>query len=45
MILYSHNIAPDAKHIHMPAATLEAFLKEAANNGVCVLGFDDLDPK
>ena len=38
----SHNIAPDAKHIHMKTEWLEKILATAAGCGLAVIGFDEL---
>ena len=38
----SHNIAPDAKHIHMKSEWLERILSVAKECGIAVLGFDEL---
>ena len=38
----SHDIAPDAKHIHMKTAWLEKILATASECGLAVIGFDEL---
>ena len=38
----SHDIAPDAKHIHMKTEWLEKILATAADCGLAVVGFDEL---
>ena len=38
----SHDIAPDAKHIHMKTEWLENILATAADCGLAVVGFDEL---
>ncbi len=38
----SHDIAPDAKHIHMKTEWLEKILATAAECGLAVIGFDEL---
>lgn len=42
IVFFSHNIAPGAKHIHMPCDMLEALLAHAENIGLPVIGFDQL---
>ena len=42
IVFFSHNIAPDAKHIHMPTEMLEALLAHARKLGMDVVGFDQL---
>lgn len=42
IVFFSHNIAPDAKHIHMPTEMLEALLAHAQKLGMKVVGFDQL---
>ena len=42
IVFFSHNIAPGAKHIHMPTEMLEALLEHAAKLGLPVIGFDQL---
>ena len=38
----SHDIAPDAKQIHMKTAWLEKILATASECGLAVIGFDEL---
>ena len=40
--LTSHDIAPDAKHIHMKSEWLEKILATASECGLAVIGFDEL---
>lgn len=42
VVFFSHNIAPDAQHIHMPEETLENCLKLAQDLGIKVAGFDEI---
>lgn len=42
IVFFSHNIAPDAKHIHMPTEMLEELLAHAQKLGMKVVGFDQL---
>ena len=42
IVFFSHNIAPDAKHIHMPTEMLEALLAHAQKLGMKIVGFDQL---
>ena len=42
LVFFSHNIAPGAKHIHMPTETLEALLAYAAELKLPVIGFNQL---
>ena len=42
IVFFSHNIAPNAKHIHMPTALLEELLAHAKKLGMPVIGFDQL---
>ena len=42
LVVTSHDIAPEAKLIHMKTAWLEAILKTAHDNNVACLGFDEL---
>ena len=43
IVFFSHNIAPDAKHIHMPTEMLEALLAHAQKLNLQVIGFDQLN--
>ena len=38
----SHDIAPDAKHIHMKTEWLEKILSTASECGLAVIGFNEL---
>ena len=40
--LISHGISPDAQHIHMKTAWLEAILACAKESGIAALGYDEL---
>ena len=42
LVLTSHGIHPDAKHIHMKTEWLERILSTAKESGVPCLGFDEL---
>ena len=42
LVLTSHGIHPDAKHIHMKTEWLERILSTAKECGVPCLGFDEL---
>ena len=42
IVFFSHNIAPNAKHIHMPSELLEVLLAHAQKLGMKVAGFDQL---
>ena len=42
IVFFSHNIAPNAKHIHMPTDMLEALLAHAQKLGMKVIGFDEV---
>ena len=42
VVFFSHNIAPDAKSIHMPLTTLETCLKTASELKMRIVGFDEL---
>ena len=41
-VFFSHNIAPGAKHIHMPTEMLERLLKKAAALKMKIIGFEEL---
>ena len=43
IVFFSHNIAPDAKHIHMPTEMLEELLAHAQKLNLQVIGFDQLN--
>lgn len=42
VVFFSHNIAPDAQHVHMPTNTLETCLKLAQDLGIRAAGFDEI---
>ena len=45
VVFFSHNIAPNAKHIHMPTEMLEALLAYAAELKLPVIGFNQLNSR
>ena len=42
LVFFSHNIAPNAKHVHMPTELLEELLAHARKLGMEIIGFDQL---
>ena len=45
VVFFSHNIAPNAKHVHMPIDMLEALLAYAAELKLPIIGFNQLNAR
>ena len=43
LVFFSHNIAPNAQHIHMPTELLEELLAHARKLGMEIIGFDEVE--